>query len=66
MKESGRFASRPWTQADDDELRTLALKGMDTRAIGVQMDRTEIAVRSRARRLHVILKRISARRRPAG
>jgi hypothetical protein len=56
MKESGRFASRPWTQADDDELRTLALKGMDTRAIGVQMDRTEIAVRSRARRLHVILK----------
>jgi hypothetical protein len=64
MKAPGRFAPRPWTEADDAKLRALALKGMDTRAIGIQMDRTEISVRNRARRLHVILKRNSGSRRP--
>jgi MOSC domain-containing protein YiiM len=50
MKE-GRFSARPWTHGDDDKLRKLAIAGASSRAIGVQMDRTEAAVRSRARRL---------------
>jgi DNA-directed RNA polymerase alpha subunit len=33
MTELGRFAARPWTQADDDKLRALALAGASTRAI---------------------------------
>jgi hypothetical protein len=34
MTETGRFASRPWTPADDEILRSLALRGVDARVIG--------------------------------
>jgi hypothetical protein len=37
MTEFGRFAARPWTQADDDKLRALALTGASTRAIPASM-----------------------------
>ena len=30
--------SRPWTQAEDDKLRRLALTGLSSRAIGIQMN----------------------------
>jgi hypothetical protein len=59
MTEPAHFASRSWTQADDDKLRRLALTGLSSRAIGIRMNRTEIAVRSRARQLQVILRKIS-------
>jgi hypothetical protein len=55
MMELGRFSARPWALADDDKLRSLAITGASPRAIGVRMDRTETAVRSRARRLKIIL-----------
>jgi len=55
MKELGRFSARPWTEAVDDRLRALALTGASSRAIGVQMDRTETAVRSRASRLKIVV-----------
>jgi hypothetical protein len=58
MTESGHFASRPWTQTDDENLRKLALTGLSSRAIGIRMNRTETAVRSRARQLQVILRKI--------
>jgi hypothetical protein len=58
MTEPAHFDSRPWTQADDDKLRRLALTGLSVRAIGIRMSRTETAVRSRARQLHVILRKI--------
>jgi hypothetical protein len=58
MTEPEHFASRPWTQADDDKLRKLALTGLSSRAIGIRMNRTETAVRSRARQLQVILRKI--------
>jgi len=58
MTEPAHFASRPWTQADDDKLRKLALTGLSSRAIGIRMNRTETAVRSRARQLQVILRKI--------
>ena len=53
MMDLRRFSARPWTQADDDKLRALAVAGASSRAIGVQMNRTEAAVRSRAARLKV-------------
>jgi hypothetical protein len=58
MTESGHFASRPWTQADDEKLRRLAPTGLSSRAIGIRTNRTETAVRSRARQLQVILRKI--------
>jgi hypothetical protein len=57
MTEPAHLASRPWTQADDEKLRRLALTGLSSRAIGIWMNRTETAVRSRARQLQVILRR---------
>jgi hypothetical protein len=50
-------ASRPWTLADDDKLRKLATTGLRSRAIGIRMNRTETAVRLRARQLQVILRK---------
>jgi hypothetical protein len=58
MTEPAHFDSRPWTQADDENLRKLALAGFSSRAIGIRMNRTETAVRSRARQLQVILRKI--------
>jgi hypothetical protein len=48
MTETRRFAARPWTPADDEILRSLALRGVDARVIGSQLNRTAVAVRSRA------------------
>jgi hypothetical protein len=61
MRDLRRFSARPWTQADD-KLRALAVAGASSRAIGVQMNRTEAAVRSRAARLKVILRKSTLRR----
>ena len=61
MTEPEHFASRPWTQADDDTLRCLALKGRSSTAIGIRMNRTETAVRSRAIQMQVILRKIRPR-----
>jgi hypothetical protein len=58
ITEPEHFASRPWTQAEDDKLRRLALAGLSSRAIGIRMNRTETAVRSRARQMQVILRKI--------
>jgi len=58
MTEPADFACRPWTQADDDKLRKMALTGLSSRAIGVRMNRTETVVCSRARQLGVILRKI--------
>jgi hypothetical protein len=56
--EPANFTSRPWTHADDDKLRRLALTGLSIRAIGIRMSRTETVIHSRARRLQVILRKI--------
>jgi hypothetical protein len=56
MTEVGRFATRPWTRADDEILRTLVLKGTNARGIGMRLNRTAVAVRSRATRLHIPLR----------
>jgi hypothetical protein len=66
VKELRRFSARPWTQADDDNLRALALTGASSRSIGVRMNRTEAAVRSRAGRLKIILRKSAVRRPRSG
>jgi hypothetical protein len=48
--------TRPWTAADDEVLRSWALKRLDARLIGIQMNRTPDAVRSRASRLNILLR----------
>jgi hypothetical protein len=58
MTEPANSASRPWTYADDDKLRRLALAGFSVQAIGIRLSRTETGVCSRARRLQVILRKI--------
>ena len=62
MTEPGRFAARPWTPADDEVLRSLALNGVDARVIGSQLNRTTVAVRSRARRLNIPIKKTTRKR----
>jgi hypothetical protein len=62
MTEAGRFATRPWTPADDEILRSLARNGVDARAIGSQLNRTAVAVRSRAGRLNIPLKKTTRKR----
>jgi hypothetical protein len=62
MKGLRRFSARLWTETDDCTLRALAMTGVSARWIGVQMNRTGAAVRSRIRRLKITL--IISDRRP--
>jgi hypothetical protein len=48
---------RPWTEKDDNELRTMAVAGAGSRAIGMRMNRTGAAVRTRAAKLKIILRK---------
>jgi hypothetical protein len=59
-------ASRPWTQADDDRLRKLAPTGLSLRAIGIRVNRTETAIRSRARQLQVVMRKIGLKQSQMG
>jgi hypothetical protein len=61
ITEPEHFASRPWTQTEDDTLRSLALTGLSSTAIGIRMNRTETAVRSRAKQMQVIFRKIRPR-----
>jgi hypothetical protein len=56
-KKASRHLALPWTQAEDDELRALALTDASPRDIAIQLNRSEIAIRSRANKLHVLLKK---------
>ena len=60
--EPDRIATRPWTPEDDEILRSLALGGVDARVIGRQLNRTAVAVWSRARRLNILLKKTTLKR----
>jgi hypothetical protein len=62
MTETNRFAIKPWTPEDDEILRSLALRGVDARVIGSQLNRTAVAVRSRARGLNILLKKTTRKR----
>ena len=48
---------RPWTQEDDNELRRMATAGAISKAIAAQLQRSDKAVRARAARLRIVLRR---------
>jgi hypothetical protein len=45
---------KDWTAADDGHLRELLVKGMSAREIGIELNCTAVAVRSRAFRLNLL------------
>jgi hypothetical protein len=49
------WSIKNWTSADDERLRELAVEGMDARKLGVELNRTATAVRSRACRLNLTI-----------
>jgi hypothetical protein len=49
----GRSAKN-WTAADDERVRELWVKGMSAREIGIELNRTAVAVRTRAFRLNLL------------
>jgi hypothetical protein len=57
MSEPARLKFPPWTAADDKLLQTLALRGVDSRLIGMELNRTASAVRARANRLNLVLRK---------
>jgi hypothetical protein len=63
MKDIHRVSALPWTLADDDKLRKSAIAGTDPKVIAVQLKRTEDAIRARAARLKVIIRKSKFTRR---
>jgi hypothetical protein len=49
------WSVKNWTSADDERLRELVVEGMDARKLGVELNRTATAVRSRAFRLNLTI-----------
>jgi hypothetical protein len=47
------WSAKDWTGANDERLRELLVKGMSAREIGIELNRTAVAVRSRAFRLNL-------------
>jgi hypothetical protein len=56
MSRSTRNTGKPWTPAQDAQVRQLAAQNTPTRVIGLKTGRTEGAIRTRASELHVSLK----------
>lgn len=56
------IASPRWMPEDDDRLRRLAQEGRSTAVIAERLKRGEDAVRSRAARLRIALKRVAKRK----
>ncbi len=56
MTKSTRNSGKPWTPADNRELRSLATHNTPTGVISLKMGRTEDAVRSKASELDISLK----------
>ena len=54
---------RPWTAADDDQLKELAVSGASLLTMGQRLKRTEAAIRARAYFLDIPLRRVGIRRR---
>jgi hypothetical protein len=42
MTEQELLATGPWSESDDERLRSLALKRMDAKAVGMEMNRTPL------------------------
>ncbi len=56
MSKSTRNSGKPWTPADDNQLKQLADGNTPTRVIGIKLGRTENAIYSHASEMGVSLK----------
>jgi hypothetical protein len=56
MARSTRNTGKPWTRSDVADLRQLAKKNTPTRVIGLELGRTEDAVRTKASQENISLK----------
>jgi hypothetical protein len=54
-----RLSAKQWTTAEDDRLRSPAISGMNAWGIAAELERTVAAVRSRAERFGVSLRRVT-------
>jgi len=54
--------SRPWTEADEERLRSMVLAGASPGTIAQVLDRTIDSVRVRANRLRIPLKKVIVKR----
>jgi hypothetical protein len=64
MMERRRVGSPTWTEADDERLRSLAVAGMNSREIAMDLNRSVFAIRARSEKLGVSLKQVMVKRRP--
>ena len=51
-----RFHKKPWTNTEDERLRSLVISGMNAWDIAAELERTVVAVRARAERAGVSLR----------
>ena len=54
-----RLNAKQWTNVEDERLRSLAISGMNAWGIAAELERTEAAVRSRAERFGISLRRVT-------
>ena len=53
-----RFHKKPWTNTEDERLRSLVISGMNAWDIAAELERTVVAVRARAERAGVSLRQV--------
>jgi hypothetical protein len=53
-----RFHKKPWTNTEDERLRSLVISGMNAWGIAADLERTVVAVRARAERAGVSLRQV--------
>jgi hypothetical protein len=56
MAQTDRNSGKPWTPADNKQLRELAKQNTPTRVAGLKLGRTPEAVQAQASRQHISLK----------
>jgi hypothetical protein len=54
-----RLSAKQWTTAEDDRLRSLVISGMNAWSIAAELERTVAAVRFRAERFGLSLRRVT-------
>jgi hypothetical protein len=53
-----RLHKKPWTKTEDERLRSLVISGMNAWDLAAELERTVAAVRARAERAGVSLRRV--------
>jgi hypothetical protein len=53
-----RLHKKPWTKTEDERMRSLVISGMNAWDLAAELERTVAAVRARAERAGVSLRRV--------